>query len=297
MRVFVTGASGWIGSALVAELMAAGHQVLGLVRSDDAAAALSATGAEVRQGSMEDLECLRGGALEADGVVHTAFNHDFSKHAENCELDRRAIEALGAALEGSHRPLLVTSGLALQATGRVFTENDLPVSASPAYPRVSEITAIALAARGINAAVVRLPPSVHGHGDHGFIPMLVAIARAKGLSAYVGNGLNRWPAVHRLDAAQLFRLALEKGVAGAKYHGVADEGVPFKEIAAIIGRRLDVPVVAKPSAEAAEHFGWMAQFAAMDLPASAAATQNLLGWHPTRPGLIADIDHPSYFAT
>jgi nucleoside-diphosphate-sugar epimerase len=295
MRIFVTGATGFVGSAVVQELLGASHQVLGLVRSDASAKALAATGAEVHRGSVEDLDSLRQGAAKADGVIHTAFIHDFSKFKENCEIDRRAITALGSALEGSDRPLIITSGTGLLSVGRRATEDDAP-PADSAIPRVaSEQSAVAVKARGVNVSVMRLPPSVHGDGDHGFVPMLINMAREKGVSAYIGDGSNVWSAVHRLDAARLYRLAIEQGAGPARYHAVAEEGVPFKEIATVIGRRLDIPVVSKSPDEAAQHFTWFAHFAAMNSLSSSAKTQAATGWQPTGPGLIADIDRPEYF--
>lgn len=291
MRVFVTGATGWVGSAIVAELIGAGHQVTGLVRSAEKAAALAAAGADIVAGTLDDLDTLRDTAQAADAVIHTAFNHDFSRFAENARQDQRAIETLGDTLAGSGRPLIVTSGVALLAPGRVATEADLPPS-DPSYPRRSEATAIALAARGVRAATVRLAPSVHGLGDHGFIPILVALAREKGVSAYIGDGLNRWPGVHRLDAARLYRLALEQGATEPTYHAIADEGVAFKDIAGVIGRRLGVPVESRGR----DHFGWFADFAGADMPASSERTRSLLGWEPTGPDLLSDIDQPGYYA-
>lgn len=296
MRVFVTGATGFVGSAVVNELVCAGHQVLGLARSASGASSLAATGAEVLQGSLEDLDSLRRGAAAADAVIHTAFNHDFSKFAQNCELDRVAIEALGAALAGSSRPLIVTSGFAHISPGRLSTEDDVPLPPAdgPAIPRVSEATATRLAGQGVHAMVMRLPPSVHGLGDHGFVPMLAKMAREKGVSVFGGDGSHRWPAVHRLDAARAYRLAVEKGRAGARYHAVAEEGVPFREIAQVIAKRLKLPLESRTREAAAAHFGWFASFAAMDVPASSARTRDELGWHTSQAGLIVDVDQSGY---
>jgi nucleoside-diphosphate-sugar epimerase len=294
MRVFVTGATGFVGLAVAQELIGAGHSVLGLARSDEGAKALAAIGAKAHRGDLEDLESLRSGAALADGVIHCAFNHDFSKFAANCELDRRAIEALGSVLAGSDRPLIVTGGIGLIAPGRAATEEDRPPAEGvPGYPRVSEQTADVLAGSGVRTAVVRLP-QVHDPVKQGFVSYLVAVARERGVSAYVGAGGNGWSAVHRLDAARLYRLALEQTAAGndtaaARYHPIGEEGVTAKEIAEAIGHGLQIPIVSIAPEKALEHFGFLGHFAGLDMPASSGLTQKRLGWRPTGPGLIADL--------
>lgn len=296
MRIFVTGASGFVGSAVVQDLLGAGHQVLGLVRTEEAAARLVATGARAQIGTLEDHDGLKKGAASADAVIHTAFRHDFTSFAANCELDRDAIEAIGSVLEGTDKPLLVTSGCAVVPSGPLRLESDPAVPYSPNYPRVSEATALALAARGVKASVVRLPPSVHGDGDHAFVPLMINIAREKGMAVYIGEGLNRWPAVHRLDAARVFRLAIERGAEDGPFHAVDEQGIPFKEITTLIGRRLGVPVISKAPEEAAEHFGWFAPFAGIDAAVSTERTRQLLGWKPEQPGLLADLENGTYFS-
>src|ERR1700739_1619830 len=294
MRIFITGATGFIGSAIVEELIEAGYEGLGLARSDRGAASLARAGAKVHRGSLEDLESLRSGATASDGVIHTAFIHDFNDYGPAVEADRRAIETIGTALQKSGRPMIVTSGLALLAPGRLATEEDAP---SPNFPRKSEQAAMEFASRGVRASVVRLPFSVHGDADHGFVPRLIQIAREKGISAYIEDGLNRWPALHRIDAARLYRLVLENGSTGARYHGIGDEGVPTREIAEVIGRRLDVPVASKSQEQAAEHFGWIGMFFGMGVLVSSSLTTERLGWRPTHVGLIDDLENGPYFKT
>lgn len=286
MRIFVTGASGFIGSALVPELVAAGHQVLGLARSDAAAQIVAAAGAQVHRGSIEDLDSLRTGAAAADAVIHTAFIHDFSRFQENCEIDRRAIAAMGDALAGTDKLLIVTSGTgAVYTPGRASTEDDAPNSP---MPRVSEQAADALAAQGLRTAVIRLP-QVHDTVKQGLVTYAIQIAREKGVSAYIGDGLNRWPAAPRFDASHLYRLVLEKGESGVRYHAVAEEGVPMRAIAEAIGRGLRIPVVSLTPEQAPAHFGWLERFAQWDMPASSALTRQRLGWTPTGPTLLTDL--------
>jgi len=296
MRIFLTGATGFIGSAIVPELINAGHQVLGLTRSDAGAQSLAAAGAEVHRGTLEDLESLRSGAAQSDGVIHCAFDHDFSNFVANCEKDRRAIGALGAALAGSDRPLVITSGTGMGNTvhGQPATEDAFHAD-NPHPRKASELAGASMLEAGINVSVVRLP-QVHDTVKQGLITQAVAIAREKGVSAYVGDGSNRWPAAHVLDVARLYRLALEKRQAGARYHAVAEQGVAVREIAEVLGRGLKVPVVAMSPEQAAGHFGWLAPFVGMDIPASSAQTRARLGWHPTGPGLIADLENMRYAA-
>lgn len=293
MHVFVTGATGFIGSAVVQELIGAGHTVLGLARSDDSAKALAATGATVLRGELTDLDSLRRGAEQADGVIHTAFIHDFSKFAENGQIDKHAIEAMGDVLAGTNKPLVVSSGTAMIAPGQLATEDMR--SANDMSPRVSEQMAFGLADKGVRATAIRLAPAVHGMSKHlgfraGFVSYAAMIAQEKGVSGYVGDGMNRWNLVHRKDAATLYRLALEKGKAGAAYHAVGEEGVPVKTIAEAIGKKLNLPVRSIAPEQAGEHFGFLGMFLSLDLPVSAAKTQAELGWKPTGPTLLADMD-------
>lgn len=296
MRVFVTGATGFIGTAIVEDLIAAGHRVLGLARSEDAAGTLARRGVAVHRGDLADPDSLAAGARACDGVIHTAFIHDFSRYEANAETDRRALEAMALALEGSGKPLVATSGTAVLAPGRIGVETDALPTEGLGTIRAKSEQVLAAATRGVRVSVVRLAPSVHGQGDHGFVPMLIETARRTGIAAYVGEGENRWPAVHRLDAARLFRLALEAAPAGSRLHGAAEEGIPMRTIAATIGQGLGVPVRSLTAAEAQAHFGWMAMFVGRDAPTSSALTRALLHWQPQGPGLLADMREAGYFA-
>lgn len=296
MRIFITGAAGFIGAATTKELIANGHQVVGLARSDANAAVLEAAGAEVHRGSLENLDSLRAGAADAEGVIHLAFIHDFSKFAENGQIDKRAIEAMGDVLEGTNKPFIVTSGTALIAPGAVATE-DMRRDAGAHMPRVSEQAGLAYASRGVRAMAIRLPQVHGGDGKAGLITYLLEGARRKGAAAYVGDGSARWAAGHRLDVARLYRLALEKGVADGIYHAVGEEGVPMRPIIEVVGRALNVPVVSIKQEEAGDYYGPLAMFAGLDMPASSALTQKWLDWKPIQIGLIADIGQPGYFAS
>jgi nucleoside-diphosphate-sugar epimerase len=294
MRIFITGATGFVGSAVVQALLRGGHEVVGLARSDAAAKSLTAAGVKVHRGDLQDLESLRKGAAESDGVIHTGFIHDFSKFKENCELDRKVVDTMGSELAGSDRPLITTSAIGVLPPGQIVTEDTRPLSPSPNPRAATEEAARALMDRGVCVSIVRLSPSTHGEGDHGFVPILIKLAREKNASVYIGEGKNTWPAVHRLDAAQVFKLAMEKKTRGAYYHAVAEEGVEFRKIAEVIGQRLGVPVVSKSPEEAAVHFTWFAHFASMDIKASSKQTRETLGWRWSKPGLIADLQ-TTYF--
>ncbi|MEW2305682.1 SDR family oxidoreductase [Streptomyces sp. NPDC006655] len=301
MRVFVTGASGWLGSAVVPELLDAGHQVAGLARSDASAAALTTAGADVVRGTVDDLDVLREAAAASDGVIHLAFKHDIAFSGDfrgAADADRRAVDAFGEVLAGSDRPFVLASGLLGIAPGRTATEQDMPTVDDSAFS-VRQATALAtreLASRGVRSSVVRLAPTCHGEGDQGFMASLIGIARQRGVSGYVGDGANRWPAAHRLDIGRLFRLAVEKAPAGSVLHGAGEEGVAIRDVAEVIGRHLGVPVASVAPADAAEHFTWLGGFIGLDSPASSAATRELLDWRPSHPGLLEDLDKGHYFA-
>ena len=294
MKVFVTGATGFVGTAIVQELLDAGHQVLGLARSEASAKKLIAAGAEVHYGDLEDLQSLREAAAKVDGVIHAGFIHDFSRFPEVCEVDKKAIEAIGEVLAGTGNPLIVTSGSALVSPGMLATE-DIITKVNPAWPRVSEQGAAKVAAMGVPVSIVRLSPSVHGEDDRqGFIPILVNIAKQKSASGYIEDGLNTWNAVHRLDAARLFRLALESSSSDARFHAAAEEAITVKSIAEAIGKQLNLPVISIKKEDAEEHFGWFAHMAGIDCPTSSAWTQEQLNWQPTHATLMTDIESGIY---
>lgn len=296
MRVFVTGGSGWIGSAVVPDLIEVGHEVLGLARSNASAQALEAAGAQVLRGDLDDLESLCWGARGSDGVIHLAYIHDFSQFDENARIDLQAIKAMSGELEGSGKPLVIASGTGLLGPGRVVTEHD---TAGPDHPlrarAINEEFTVSLAGKGIRSSSVRLAPTVYGDGDHGFMAMVVNVAREKGVSAYIGDGANRWPGVHRLDAAHLFRLALDNAPAGTVLHGIGDEGVALRSIAEVIGRHLGIPTASISAEQAMEHFGWLGGLLGADIPASSLLTRELMGWQPVQPGLLEDLENGHYF--
>jgi nucleoside-diphosphate-sugar epimerase len=295
MRVFVTGASGFVGSAIVKQLLQTGHQVLGLVRSDKAAEGLNKAGAEPHRGDLDDLESIKKGAALCDAVIHTAFNHDFSRYIANCENDRKVIMALGETLAGTNKPLVVTSGIGLLNTGKQVTENDTPPGSDVVPRAATEEAANTVAAQGVNTYIVRLPPSTHGKGDHGFVPMVIDMAKEKGSSVYIGDGNNRWGAAHRLDAAVLYQLIIEKQPELKVFHALDEEGIPFRQIAAAIGKGLGIPVVSKDGPDAEAHFGWFKHFASIDCFASSALTRESLGWKPVQPGLLEELVPGVYF--
>lgn len=295
MRVFVTGASGFVGSAIVQQLLQTGHQVLGLVRSDSAAEALIKAGAAPHRGNLDDLESIKKGAALCDAVIHTAFNHDFSQFKTNCENDRKVILALGEALAGTSKPLVITSGIGLLNKGRQITENDKPAGSDVTPRAATEEAANAVAAQGVNTYIVRLPPTVHAKGDHGFIPMVIGMAKEKGSSVYIGEGNNRWGAVHRLDAAVLYQLVIEKQPEQKVFHALAEEGIPFRQIATAIGKGLGLPTVSKDGPDADAHFGWFKHFASIDCFASSELTRKTLGWQPVHPGLMDELVPGVYF--
>lgn len=297
MRVFITGATGWVGSAVVRELQGAAHELLALCRSEQAHTTLTSAGVEAVRGDIQNLDVLRASAARSDAVVHLAFDHDFSKFAQSGSDEHCAIGAIAEGLAGRSQRLVVTSGIALLAPGTVVDETTPPPSENAPVPRNPEAAIVGLVERGVRAAAVRLPPSVHGHGDHGFVAQIVKLARERGVSPYVGAGDNRWPAVHRFDAARLFRLVLENTDANGPFHAVGDAGVAFKHIAEVIGRRLDLPTVSIEPEQAEEHFGWLARFAGADMPASSDLTRAVLGWVPEHPSLIEDLDHDAYFTS
>ena len=295
MRVFVTGASGFIGTGVVGELINGGHQVIALVRSDKSAVALESLGAKVLRGDLNDLDSLRKGANESDGVIHLAFIHDFANFEASCKIDRLAVETMCKELEGSDRPFILTSGT-LTLAGNELADEDTPAEASSLSLRaVTEQVALSYVSKGVRSIVVRLPPTVHGEGDHGFVPILVGTARAKKASVYIGEGKNRWPAVHRFDAAVAYRLAFEKAPAGSILHVIAEEGVPTREISAAIGKRLNLPLVSKPIGDATDHFAFLGTLYALDNPTSSAKTRKLLGWEAKQPSLLEDLDSDAYY--
>lgn len=295
MRVFVTGASGFVGYAVVKELLSAGHKVLGLVRSESAAQQLLEIGAEFCLGDVNDLNTIAECAMVCDAVIHTAFNHDFSKFKDNCEADRRVIEAFGDVLTGTSKPLVITSGIGLLRYDRPVNEGDELNVTSDVMPRAASEEALAVVtAKGVNAYIVRLPPTVHGKGDHGLVPIIVNMAKENGKSGYIGSGLNRWPAVHRFDAAKVYRLIIEKQPGQKVFHAVAEEGIPFIEIAKTIGKGLNIPVISLTQEEAEKHFTWILHFASFNCPASSAKTREILGWAPSNSELVTDMEN-SYF--